>query len=173
MSEEKKDLGDKAEDAFNNAKEAAKNFAEEGKEAAKGFAEEAKDFAEETKEKAKDFAEETKEKAKDFGQEAKKTANEFKEGLASAGGDNKKVLAGVLAIVFGQLGVHKFILGYQKEGIILLVATVIGYATMCLIFGSFIVMATAIIGLIEGIIYLTKSDEEFYNTYQAGKKPWF
>ena len=30
-----------------------------------------------------------------------------------------------------------------------------------------------IIGLIEGIIYLTKSDEEFYNTYQVGQKPWF
>lgn len=155
MSEEKKDLGEKAGDAFDSAKESVKNFAEESKEA------------------AKDFTEETKEKAKDFGQEAKKTANEFKEGLASAGGDNKKILAGVLAIVFGQLGVHKFILGYQKEGIILIVATVIGYATMCLIFGSFIVMATAIIGLIEGIIYLTKSDEEFYNTYQVGKKPWF
>lgn len=144
MSEENKDLGEKAEDAFDSAKEAAK-----------------------------DFAEETKEATKDFGQEAKKTANEFKEGLASAGGDNKKILVGILAIVFGQLGVHKFILGYQKEGIILLVATVIGYATMCFIIGSFIVMATAIIGLIEGIIYLTKSDEEFYNTYQVGKKPWF
>src|SRR5690554_974124 len=144
MSEENRDLGDKAGDAFDSTKEAAKDFSEGNNEA-----------------------------TNDFGQHAKRTANEFKEGLASAGGDNKKILAGILAIVFGQLGVHKFILGYQKEGIILLGATVIGYATMCLIFGSFIVMATAIIGLIEGIIYLTKSDEEFYNTYQVGKKPWF
>ncbi|MCM4162354.1 MULTISPECIES: TM2 domain-containing protein [unclassified Arenibacter] len=155
MSEENKDLGDKAE------------------EAAKGAKESAQEFVNETKESAKEFADDTKEAAKDFGQEAKKTANEFKEGLASAGGDNKKILVGVLAILFGQLGVHKFILGYQKEGIIMLVATVIGYATMCFIIGSFIVMATAIVGLIEGIIYLTKSDEEFYNTYQVGKKPWF
>ena len=155
MSEENKDLGDKAKDAAKGAKKSAKEFAKDAKEA------------------AKEFKEDTKEAAKDFGQEAKKTADEFKEGLASAGGDNKKILAGVLAIVFGQLGVHKFILGYQKEGIIMLVATVIGYATMCLIIGSFIVMATAIVGLIEGIIYLTKSDEDFYNTYQVGKKPWF
>ncbi|MEZ4970828.1 MAG: TM2 domain-containing protein [Flavobacteriaceae bacterium] len=155
MSEENKDLGDKAEEAAKAAKESAQEFANEAKES------------------AKEFAEDTKEAAKDFGQEAKKTANEFKEGLASAGGDNKKILAGILAIVFGQLGVHKFILGYQKEGIILLVATVIGYVTMCFIIGSFIVMATAIVGLIEGIIYLTKSDEDFYNTYQVGKKPWF
>src|SRR5690606_20182313 len=155
MSEENKDLGDKAE------------------EAAKGAKESAQEFVKETKESAKEFADDTKEAAKDFGQEAKKTANEFKEGLASAGGDNKKILVGVLAILFGQLGVHKFILGYQKEGIIMLVATVIGYITMCFIIGSFIVMATAIVGLIEGIIYLTKSDAEFYNTYQVGKKPWF
>ncbi|PXX30716.1 NINE protein [Arenibacter sp. ARW7G5Y1] len=155
MSEENKDLGDKPEDAAKGAKESAKEFANDAKES------------------AKEFADETKEAAKDFGEEAKKTANEFKEGLANAGGDNKKILAGVLAIVFGQLGVHKFILGYQKEGIIMLVATVVGYATMCLFIGTFIVMATAIIGLIEGIIYLTKSDEEFYNTYQVGKKPWF
>jgi len=155
MSEENKDLGDKAE------------------EAAKGAKESAQEFVKETKESAKEFADDTKEAAKDFGQEAKKTANEFKEGLASAGGDNKKIMVGVLAILFGQLGVHKFILGYQKEGIIMLVATVIGYITMCFIIGSFIVMATAIVGLIEGIIYLTKSDEEFYNTYQVGKKPWF
>ena len=33
--------------------------------------------------------------------------------------------------------------------------------------------AAGIIGFIEGIIYLTKSDEEFYNTYQVGKRPWF
>ena len=30
-----------------------------------------------------------------------------------------------------------------------------------------------IIGLIEGIIYLTKSDEEFYQTYAVDKKGWF
>jgi len=155
MSEEKKDLGDKAEDAAKGAKESAKEFAKE------------------TNESAKEFADETKEATNKFGQESKKTMDEFKEGLASAGGDNKKILVGVLAIVFGQLGVHKFILGYQKEGIIMLVATVIGYATMCILIGSFIVMATAIIGLIEGVIYLTKSDEEFYTTYQVGKKPWF
>jgi len=32
---------------------------------------------------------------------------------------------------------------------------------------------SGIIGLIEGIIYLTKSDEDFYKTYQVEKKSWF
>jgi TM2 domain-containing membrane protein YozV len=75
--------------------------------------------------------------------------------------ENKKILAGIMAILFGSLGIHKFILGYTSEGIIQLVLSVIS----CGLFG--------IIGLIEGIIYLTKSDEDFYNTYQANKKGWF
>ena len=144
MSEEKKDLGDKAKETFEEAKEAAKETAEEAKE-----------------------------KAGDFADEAKKTAKEFKEGLKDAGGDNKKILAGILAIILGSLGIHKFVLGYQKEGIILLVLTLIGFVLSCVGIGVFIVWITGLIGLIEGIIYLTKSDEEFYNTYQAGKKPWF
>lgn len=87
--------------------------------------------------------------------------------------DNKKVLAGILGILFGSLGVHKFILGYNNEGIILLVITAIGYITLCFFIGAFILTATSVIGLIEGIIYLTKSDAEFYETYQRNKKPWF
>lgn len=75
--------------------------------------------------------------------------------------ENKKVLAGVMGILFGGFGVHKFILGYTTEGIIQLVISVVTCGL-----GS-------IIGFIEGIIYLTKSDEEFYQTYQANKKAWF
>ena len=113
--------------------------------------------------------------AENIENEAKSTANEFKEGWnqATNSADNKKLIAGILAIILGSLGIHKFILGYNKEGIILLVATLIGYATSCLGVGFFILMATGVVGLIEGIIYLTKSDEEFYNTYQVGHKPWF
>jgi TM2 domain-containing membrane protein YozV len=75
--------------------------------------------------------------------------------------ENKKVLAGVLALLLGYLGIHKFILGYTKEGIIQIVITLVS----CGLAG--------IIPFVEGIIYLTKSDEEFYNTYQVGRKGWF
>ncbi len=87
--------------------------------------------------------------------------------------DNKRILTGVLAIILGSLGVHKFVLGYNNEGIMILVATAIGYATLCILIGGFILFATSLLGLIEGIIYLTKSDVEFYETYQRNKKPWF
>ena len=76
-------------------------------------------------------------------------------------GAEKKVVAGILGILLGGLGIHKFYLGYTKEGIIQLI---IGVVT-CGVGG--------IIGLIEGIIYLTKSDEEFVATYVNGKKGWF
>ncbi|MGB5692687.1 MAG: TM2 domain-containing protein [Flavobacteriaceae bacterium] len=148
MSDDNKDLNDKAEEAFENAKDSAEEAAEE----------------------AQDTAEEA---ASDFKEEAKKTAEEFKEGLKDVGGDNKKILAGVLAIILGSLGIHKFILGYQKEGFILLGASIIGFVLSCIGIGVFILWITGLIGIIEGIIYLTKSDEEFYNTYQAGNKPWF
>ena len=80
-----------------------------------------------------------------------------------------KIAAGLLAIFLGSLGIHKFYLGYSGAGIVmLLVSLLAGFVTLGL--------ATAImslIALIEGIIYLTKTDEQFYYTYVAGKKSWF
>lgn len=161
MSDENnnKDLGDDLNDMLGDAKDKAKK-------AASKASEKASEFSEEAKEKASEFADEAKETAKEFTEGAKET-------FAKASGENKKILAGILGILFGSLGIHKFILGYNKEGGILLGITVIGYILVCVGIGVFIVWLTAIIGLIEGIVYLTKSDEEFYNTYQVGKKPWF
>jgi len=191
MSEDNKDLGDMAEDAMDSAKDAAKNAGDkagevfdDAKEATKEFAEDAKDAAkkagdkagevfEDAKEATKEFAEDAKEATKEFAEDAKETANEFVEGVKDLGGDNKKILAGILAIVLGGLGVHKFILGYQKEGFIMLGITLISIPLTCVIIGMFTMYIAPLIGLVEGIIYLTKSDEEFVNTYQIGKKPWF
>ncbi len=83
-------------------------------------------------------------------------------------GAEKKLLAGILGIVLGGLGVHKFILGYTTEGIIMAVSYVVGFF-LCGI-PSIVMM---IIGIVEGIIYLTKSDEEFSQTYILNKKGWF
>ncbi len=87
--------------------------------------------------------------------------------------DNKRILAGVLAIFFGGFGIHKFILGMNQEGFILLGITLISIPLSCVVIGAFTMWIASVIGLIEGIIYLTKSDEEFYQTYQVEKKPWF
>lgn len=83
--------------------------------------------------------------------------------------ESKRVLAGILAIILGSLGVHKFVLGYTTEGLIMLVLTfIIGIITCGLS-----AWAVGIISLVEGIIYLTKSDEEFIQTYQVNKRGWF
>ena len=77
----------------------------------------------------------------------------------------KKIPAGICGILLGALGVHKFILGYTKEGVIMLLVTILTVG-----FGG---MITGLIGLIEGIVYLVKPDDEFVATYVDGKKGWF
>lgn len=74
----------------------------------------------------------------------------------------KKIAAGLCGIFLGVFGVHKFVLGYTSEGVIMLV---IGLFTCGI--------ATSIIGLIEGIIYLTKTDAEFDAVYVHNKRGWF
>lgn len=80
-------------------------------------------------------------------------------------GGDKKILAGILGIVVGSLGIHKFILGYTTEGLIMLLCTVL----TCGILG----VAMSVVGIVEGIMYLTKSDEDFVRTYIQGRKGWF
>jgi len=80
-------------------------------------------------------------------------------------GADKKVAAGICGILLGALGIHKFILGYNKEGIIMLLVSLLSCGILSPIM--------AIIGLIEGILYLVKNDEEFSRVYVQSKKGWF
>jgi len=77
-------------------------------------------------------------------------------------GADKKIPAGICGILLGVFGVHKFILGYTTEGLIMLGISVVTCGSI-----------SSIIGLVEGIIYLTKTDEEFVATYVTSKKGWF
>jgi TM2 domain-containing membrane protein YozV len=77
----------------------------------------------------------------------------------------KKIAAGICGILLGSLGIHKFILGLTTPGIIMLLITILTCG-----FGSIV---TGVIGLIEGILYLTKSDQEFYQMYAVEKRGWF
>lgn len=62
-----------------------------------------------------------------------------------------KTTAGILAILLGGLGVHKFYLGRIGLGIL--------YLVFCWTY------IPALIGLVEGIIYLTSTEEKFYYKY--------
>ena len=73
---------------------------------------------------------------------------------------NNRREAGVIAIVFGGLGMHKFYIGKYGQGIL--------YAVFC---WSFI---PALLGVAEGVHYLSETDEEFAEELlpksQRGKK---
>ncbi|MEK3719888.1 TM2 domain-containing protein [Paenibacillus sp. FSL H8-0034] len=62
-----------------------------------------------------------------------------------------KSTAGILAILLGSLGAHKFYLGKIGLGVVYLLFCWTGIP--------------GIIGLIEGILYLTKTEEEFQSKY--------
>jgi len=76
-----------------------------------------------------------------------------------------KIAAGILGILLGCLGIHKFVLGFVGAGLVMLLVSVLtcGYAAPIM----------AIIGLIEGIIYLSKSDAQFHQDYVVNKRSWF
>jgi TM2 domain-containing membrane protein YozV len=93
--------------------------------------------------------------------------------------ENKKMAAALCAILIGTFGVHKFILGYKTEGIIILVINLVMILITVVTCGLGIFITGPVWGimgtlaLIEGIIYLTKTDEQFYEIYQKNKRPWF
>lgn len=76
-------------------------------------------------------------------------------GLSTTPDGKSKVAAGLLAILLGGIGVHKFYLGRTGLGVV--------YLLFCWTF------IPALIGLIEGIVYLTMSDQAFAEKYALGK----
>ena len=80
-------------------------------------------------------------------------------------GDKSRVTAALLGIFIGGIGAHQFYLGHSTSGLIRLAIGIVGLCIM--------LPVASIIGLIEGIIYLTKADEEFQKIYVVGGKEWF
>jgi TM2 domain-containing membrane protein YozV/cold shock CspA family protein len=87
---------------------------------------------------------------------------------SDAQGGKSKIVAGLLAFFLGGFGIHKFYLGYSGAGILMLLVFLFGFIL--------IGIPSAVIGiiaLIEAVIYLCKSDDEFFETYVANKRAWF
>ena len=78
---------------------------------------------------------------------------------------SNKIPAGICGIILGTFGVHKFILGYTGTGILMLLVSVLSCGILAPVMH--------LIGLIEGIIYLAKTDDEFVRLYVDGRKEWF
>jgi len=88
-------------------------------------------------------------------------------------GEKNRTVAALLAIVLGSVGAHKFYLGYNTPGIMMVALTASGWIMSTVLIGALWAWIPGIVGLIEGIIYLTKSDEEFDQLYIANQKHWF
>ncbi|MGB3767585.1 MAG: NINE protein [Phormidesmis sp.] len=89
-------------------------------------------------------------------------SNNKKQALAKP---PRKLVVGICAILFGFLGVHKFLLDYKLEGAILLCTTMLS--------GGVLMFIPVCIGIAEGVIYLRKSDTYFHKRYVTGKRKWF
>ena len=121
-----------------------------------------------------------------LGDSARHAMQQVNSALSSGDTGQKKVIAGLLGIVLGSLGVHKFYLGMTTPGLIMLgvnvgvwiLALVLGLITLgfglvvTVPLAALVSSAVALLGLVEGIIYLTKSDADFDRDYVMGKKPW-
>jgi TM2 domain-containing membrane protein YozV len=79
--------------------------------------------------------------------------------------NNNKLAAGIVAILIGEFGVHKFMLGLNTAGIIMLLVTLLTCGVGW--------MVMKVIAVIEGITYLTKSDADFHRQYVVQKQEWF
>ncbi|WP_147614577.1 TM2 domain-containing protein [Treponema pectinovorum] len=75
--------------------------------------------------------------------------------LTNINSDKDKTVAGVLAILLGDIGIHKFYFGQTGKGIL--------YLLFCW------TLIPAIIALIEGIQILCMSDEKFQKKYFSNK----
>ena len=84
-----------------------------------------------------------------------------------------KIAAALFAFFLGLFGAHKFYLGYTTPGVILLVATIAGIALVFVLVGLAVLFAIGVVTLIEAILYIAKSDEEFHETYVVNKREWF
>jgi TM2 domain-containing membrane protein YozV len=88
--------------------------------------------------------------------------------VAPAMGDKNRIAAALLAFFLGTLGIHKFYLGRTNAGIITLLCGTVGWILV-----GIPPAIVWVISIVEFIIYLTKSDEQFYQDYVVGQRAWF
>jgi TM2 domain-containing membrane protein YozV len=83
--------------------------------------------------------------------------------------NTNRLAAGLCGILLGGFGVHKFVLGMPGAGALMLLLTVVGGMLTC----GALSAVMGVIGLIEGVVYLTRNDADFYQQYMLHKKAWF
>jgi TM2 domain-containing membrane protein YozV len=79
----------------------------------------------------------------------------------------------ILAFLLGGFGAHKFYLGYNTAGIIMLAMFIGGWLTSIILIGLIPLFAVGIIAFIEFIICIVTDEDEFQRRYVDNERPWF
>ena len=108
---------------------------------------------------------------KQFGQQQARASRDasYTPPTSSALPQKDHIAAGVFAILLGAFGIHKFYMGLTNAGFITLAISIVG---SIISFGAAAVVM-ALVGIVEGIIYLAKPQSQFLQDYIVGKKAWF
>ncbi len=83
-------------------------------------------------------------------------------------GEKNKWVAALLAFIVGGLGIHKFYLGKNTAGFIMLTVFLAG-----IILAAIPTIIVSLVAFIECIIYVVKSEQQFYDDYVVGDRAWF
>jgi TM2 domain-containing membrane protein YozV len=86
--------------------------------------------------------------------------------VAPSSSDKNRLVAALLALFVGHWGIHKFYLGKTNAGIIMLLCGTIGWL---LVLPGLI---NLLIAFVEFVIYLVKTDQDFYRDYVVGDRSW-
>ena len=87
--------------------------------------------------------------------------------FAAAPGQPNRLVAALFALFLGTIGIHKFYIGENKAGLIMLLVA---------IFGLILVVPTlimAVIAFVEAINYFMTPDDEWHQRYVEGNRAWF
>ena len=88
--------------------------------------------------------------------------------FAGEAGKPSRLVAALLALFLGTIGIHKFYLGYNKAGLVMLLVSILG-AILLLV----PTMIMAVIAFVEAITYLMTPDDEWHQRYIVDERPWF
>lgn len=80
--------------------------------------------------------------------------------------------ASALAIFLGALGVHKFYLGHLAEGCVHITLTLTSLAAAFVLDTWLPLVVVVIFSAIEGVVYISRTEEQFARDYLQERRRW-
>ena len=97
------------------------------------------------------------------------SVGEAKDRRNMGGRRPNRIVAGLLALCFGAFGVHKFYLGYTRQGLFMLVGSILSLKLFWgLLFGLFV-----FVGVLEAVSCFVRDDRQFEAMHADLSRPWF